>query len=146
MPGNFSEIQELTEKKLDKLYKEHNALSLETIKLLNLVSTAIDEGDGSKLEQYSIVHKNYFNKLLKLDIVIGSYEEISISSSVKLTEVRELAGQHQKTIKVIDKKNRSLLKTCLAGISSQIDLFSRKMLYSTSSTGNSSPQFVDLRV
>lgn len=145
MQGNPLGSLNRTELKLLKLYKKHESLSLETIDLLNLESTSINN-DGSNLEEYSLIEKDLVNKLFKLNRVIKSFELTDHIQSVELDRYRTKAAAHQKTIQELHKLNRNLLKSSLDKMSLIIDSFSRKSTYASSFVKQTPPQFIDVRI
>ena len=146
MPDNYYDSKQFTEIKLLKLYKELNIVSLEIINLHEHISGAIDISDGAKLEKYSLMEKELVNKLVKIKQVISGFESNRSISSIKLENQRTQAADMQKLIVARGMVNRNTLKNSLKKISSQIDLFSHKILYSASFSRQTAPRFVDLSI
>ena len=121
-------------------------MALKIIDLLKLISGAIDEGDGIKLEKYSLIMKEFMNKFLLIKKVISSFERNCFVYSVELEKFRALAVAQHDLIISRDKNNRNRLKISLKKISTQIDQFSGKILYSAPFSRQSVPQFVDLNI
>ncbi len=135
-----------TELKLLKLYAEQNLVALKIIELLEYISAAINKSDGIKLENYSLIEKELINKLIKIKTVIAGYEQNYFVSTVELDQSRAQAVAQQNLIVFKSRKNRTALKVSLKKISSLIDQFSRKVLYSVPFSRQTAPRFVDLSI
>ena len=146
MPDNSFDSKKSTETKLLKLYTELDIVALKIIDLHEHISGAIDKSDGAKLEKYSLIEKELVNKLVKIKQVIAGFESNCSISSVKLENQRARAVAMQKLIVVEGKRNRNTLKISLKKISTQIDMFSQKILYSASFSRQTAPRFVDLSI
>ncbi len=152
MQGNPLGSLNHTEIKLLKLYKNHELLSCEIIDLLNLESVSINDNnalknnDGSNLEEYSLIEKDFVNKLFKLNRVIKCFELTDHIQSAELDRYRTKAAAHQKTIQELHKLNRNSLKSSLDKMSLIIDSFSRKSTYTSSFVKQPPPQFIDVRI
>lgn len=130
--------------KLLKLYKEHNKISLKIIELLEYISDAIGKDDGYKLEKYSLIEKDFINRLVNIKQVIKGFEKINSVTSTDLDLIRSKAAMQEKIIITMGKRNRITIKDSLEKISAQIEIFSRKMIYSTSLLRQTTPVFIDL--
>jgi len=146
LPDNYYDSKKSTEIKLLKLYTELDIVALKIIDLHEHISGAIDKSDGAKLENYSLIEKELVNKLVKIKQVIAGFESNCSISSVQLENQRAQALAMQKLIVVRGNRNRNTLKISLKKISSQIDLFSQKILYSASFSRQTAPRFVDLSI
>lgn len=147
MPDNlYDSKNNLTEIKLVKLYTEQNLTALRILELQDNIFNAINNEDGIKLENYSLFEKELIHKLVNIKKVIKSFETNFFNSSVDLDNLRALGIVQQKQIKVRGIKNRKTLTLSLKNISSRIDTFSRKILYSAPFFKQAAPQFVDLSI
>lgn len=147
MRGNPLGILNPCEIKLLKLYKRHELISLKIIKLLNLEFISINENnDGSELEEYSLMENALISKLFGLNRVIKSYESAGFVCSSELDLLREKADVHHNEIRDLSKVNRILLKNSLGKMASILELFIKKSIYYSSSAGQISPQFIDVRI
>lgn len=146
MPDNYYDSKKSTEIKLLKLYEELDFVALKVIDLHEHILAAINKSDGAKLEDYSLIEKELVNKLVKIKQVIAGFESNCSISSAKLENQRARAAAMQKLIVVKGEKNRNTLKISLKKISSQIDTFSQKILYSASFSRQTAPRFVDLSI
>jgi len=146
LPDNYYDSKKSTEIKLLKLYTELDIVALKIIDLHEHISGAIDSNDGAKLENYSLIEKELVNKLVKIKQVIAGFESNCSISSIKLEDQRTRAAGMQKLIVARGIINRNTLKISLKKISSQIDLFSHKILYSASFSRQTSPRFIDLSI
>ena len=132
--------------KLLKSYKEHYKISIKIIELLKYISDAISEDDGYKLEKYSLIEKDFINRLVNIKQVIKGFEKISPVNSSDLDLSRSRAAMQEEIIIVLGRRNRNTIKSSLEKISAQIEIFSRKMIYSTSLLRPTTPVFIDLSV
>jgi hypothetical protein len=132
--------------KLLKLYKEHGKISTKIIELFKYISDAISEDDGYKLEKYSLIEKDFINQLVNIKQVIKGFEKICSVTSSDLDLSRSKAVEQEEIILVMGKKNRNTIKSSLEKISAQIEIFSRKIIYSTSFLRQTTPVFIDLSV
>jgi hypothetical protein len=146
LPDNSDDSFKNTELKLLKLYKEHTVISEKIIKIQKFISKAISESDGVKLENYSLIEKEYIHTLLKLKSVISSFEKNCVVTSVDLDRQRTLAADQQDFIMINAKDNRNRLKSSLLKISSQIEFFTKKILYKPKYSRQTAPVFVDLSI
>ena len=147
MRGNPLGILNPCEIKLLKLYKQHELVSLKIINLLNLEFVSINENnDGSELEEYSLMENALISKLFGLNRVIKSYESAGSVCSSELELFREKADVHHNEIRDLSKVNRRLLKNSLGKMASILELFIKKSIYYSSSAGQISPQFIDIRI
>lgn len=147
MRGNPLDNLNPCEIKLLKLYKRHELMSLKIIKLLNLEFISINENnDGSELEEYSLMENALISKLFGLNRVIKSYESAGSVCSSELDLLREKADVHHNEIRDLSKVNRILLKNSLGKMASILELFIKKSIYYSSSAGQISPQFIDVRI
>lgn len=147
MRGNPLDNLNPCEIKLLKLYKRHELMSLKIIKLLNLEFISINENnDGSELEEYSLMENALISKLFGLNRVIKSYESAGFVCSSELDLLREKADVHHNEIRDLSKVNRRLLKISLGKMASILELFIKKSIYYSSSAGQISPQFIDVRI
>jgi hypothetical protein len=143
---NSSDRQENIIIKLLALYEEHNKMSLKIIELLTHISSSIEQGDGSRLEKYALIEKEFTKKLLKTKRVISSFEKNCGVYSVELNQSRSLALSQQESIMTLGKNNRTILKDYLKKLAIQIENISRIVLYSSSFSKQSNPQFIDLKI
>lgn len=139
-------IRSNIEVKLIKLYNEHYRISVKIIELLGYISDAAGEDDGYKLEQYSLIEKNYIKQLVRIKQIIKGFEEVCSVVSSDLDLSRLHAVENEKIIITMGKKNRNTIKSSLENIAAQIELFSRKMIYSTSLLKQTTPVFIDLSI
>ena len=152
MQGNPLDNLNPGEIKLLKLYKQRESLFLKIIDLLNLESVSINEGDapinndGTILEEYLRIEKCLVTKLFGLTRVIKSFELIGSIYSAELDHYRTKAAAYQKTIQELHNLNRNSLKSSLERMSLLIDSFSRKSTYASSFSGQTPPQFIDVRI
>lgn len=146
MPDNISDSKKTTELKLLKLYAEHSLTSLKIIEILGYILSAIDEGDAVKLENYSLIEKELINNLVNIKKVVAGFEKNCFVYSVELDKYRVQAIAQENIIMIRGKKNRNTLKLYLEKISTQIDILSKKMLYSAPFSRQTAPQFVDLSI
>ncbi len=144
MPDNLYDSKNPTEVKLIKLYTEYNLTALRILELQEKIFDAINNADGIKLEHYSLFEKDFIHKLINIKKVIKSFE--TTNSSVELDKYRLLSSAQQKQIKARGIRNRKTLTLSLKKISSRIDTFSRKILYSAPFFKQTAPQFVDLSI
>jgi hypothetical protein len=122
-------------------------MSLKIINLLNLEFVSINENnDGSELEEYSLIENALISKLFGLNRVIKSYESAGSVCSSELDLLREKADVHHNEIRDLSKVNRRLLKNSLGKMASILELFIKKSIYYSSSAGQISPQFIDVRI
>lgn len=147
MRGNHLGILNPCEIKLLKLYRQHESISLKIINLLNLEFVSINENnDGSDLEEYSLIENGLITKLFGLNKVIKSYESAGTVPSPELDLFRAKADFHHNEIRDLSKANRKLLKISLGKMASMLELFIKKSVYYSSSAGQISPQFIDVRI
>jgi len=144
LPGNSPEVQDSIIIKLLKLYSEHEILSVKIIGVLRLISDSIDFGNGEKVEIYSKIEKGFIAKLVKINLIIKSFEEICFVTSEELNTLRAISLSNHNTIQVMDKLIRKKLKISLSDISAQIDNFSLQPFYTHSLSSKIFPQFVDI--
>ncbi|RKX84021.1 MAG: hypothetical protein DRP58_07820 [Spirochaetes bacterium] len=143
---NSSNNQKNIEIKLINLYEEHNKMSVKIIELLNHISRSIDEGNGAKLENYSLIEKEFLQKLLKIKKIISGFEKNCSVFSEELIRARKRASSQQDIIITLGRNNRNILKNYLKRLSVQIENISRKVLYSPSVSKQLTPQFVDFNI
>ena len=152
MRGNPLGIMDPCEIKLLKLYKQHELISLKIINLLNLEFISINENnallkdDGSNLEEYSLIEKGLIAELSGLNKVIKSYESAGSVSSSELDLLRAEADIRHSEIRDLSKVNRKLLRISLGKMASMLELFIKKSIYYSSSAGQISPQFIDVKI
>ena len=146
LPANSNDRSNNTKQKLFNLYKEHTLISNKIIEIQKYVSIAIDENDGLKLENYSLKEREYIHKFLNLKMIIASYERNFFVSSVELERHRTLAAEQENLIKRKGKNNRNTLRSSLLNISSQIECFTQKILYTPQHTRQAAPIFVDISI
>ena len=147
MRGNLLGILNPCEIKLLKLYKQHELLSLKIINLLNLEFISINKNnDGSDLEEYSMIENTLVAKLFGLNKVINSYESAGFVYSTELDILRAKADVRHTEIRDLSKENRELLKISLGKLSSMLEFFKKKSIHYSSSAGQISPQFIDVRI
>ncbi len=147
MRGSPLGILNSCEIKLLKLYKQHELISLKILNLLNLEFISINENnDGSDLEEYSLIENGLTTKLSGLNKVIGSYESAGSVSSTELDLLRVKADLRHNEIRDLSKVNRKLLKSSLEKMASILELFMKKSVHYSSSAGQISPQFIDVRI
>lgn len=147
MRGSPLRILNPCEIKLLKLFKQHELLSLKIINFLNLEFVAITENnDGSDLEEYSLIENDLTTKLFGLNKVIGSYESAGPVISAELDLLRAKADLHHNEIRDLSKVNRKLLKSSLGKTASMLELLINKSVHYSLSSGQISPQFIDVRI
>jgi hypothetical protein len=98
------------------------------------------------LEKYALIEKEFTKKLLKTKRVISSFEKNCGVYSVELNQSRSLALSQQESIMTLGKNNRTILKDYLKKLAIQIENISRIVLYSSSFSKQSNPQFIDLKI
>ena len=144
MPDNSPEIQDSIIIKLLKLYSEHEILSVKIIGVLDLISNSIESGNGEKVEIYSKIEKGLLDKLVKINLIINSFEEICFVTSEKLNKLRAIALSNHNTIQIMDKIMKEKLKSALTFLLGEIDKFSLNPFYTHSLSSKIIPQFVDI--